>query len=206
MKNIQFTFDFQDYVPRKTANQKLIEAEFKDVFTAFVATVEQSFREAKRTFNGIKPMKRGRNLFAELLNGNICGSMYDQFPNQCKRVKHGRMACVINGTVAFFKNLYDNHRPKRKETLNSIALEENIQPKHCTEQSVIWFGYTVSKDKSCITGIYVNHLNNDPKKSWEIDLYDWIVTKDIDKISIEPISENEPALKKRKQQKEGNNI
>jgi hypothetical protein len=96
--------------------------------------------------------------------------------------------------------------PHHVISTNSLALESNLQPHGCADcqrESVIWLGYTVSKDKSRIVGIYATHGNGD--KSWFTDLYEWSgKNQSVEMPTYTPIETPvEPALRTHKKKKKG---
>lgn len=183
----QYLLDLQTYHPRKAADQEKFNETHTEVFKEFKKIVNISFYETKKIVKQIPTTERNKNLYATLLNGMVCGKMAKAFPDKCKFVDNGRIGCVMSGTIAYFKKLNSKHKPSHAVTKKSLALERNLSVPYKNEETVIWMGYTVTKDWSLVTGLYATYLKDDIQQ-WKTDILD-LLSKENKKVKIStPIS------------------
>lgn len=190
----QLKLNFSNLDPRKFTLESEFEATHGDLLNEFDKLVTQAFKEAKYFLKDIPLHCRGRNLKAELLNGLVCGKILEKFPDKAIFSKYKRIGYQASGILTHFKKLNNKLRPNHNETNNSFLLESNQQLKNENEGSIVWLGYTVKRDWSCILKTYAICLGQAKNIKWIIDLKERNIMKNNISL-VKPITESEPVLK-----------
>jgi hypothetical protein len=105
-----------------------------------------------------------------LMNGNIKGLLFDQFPNEMKESKSSRFYLHRQkGFILLFKKLDDKLMPNNINTKNSRKILAQYAIDFEEDLPIVFVGYTVNKTWDRITQVVAVYIK-DGKKVWVSDL------------------------------------
>ena len=114
-----------------------------------------------------------------LMNGNIKGLLFDQFPNEMKESKTGRFYLHrAKEFILLFKKLNDKSMPSNINTRNARKIFAQLALDFDEALPIVFMGFTVSNTWEQIKHIRAVYIK-DGKKVWIADLLKQIDSADL---------------------------
>jgi hypothetical protein len=152
------------------ATQIAFEQSFNSEISAFVDVI---FDAHHMTIGDLSPKGlkyQMRMTKSTLMNGNIKGLLFDQFPNEMKESKSSRFYFNMEKKIfILFKKLDEKLMPNNINTRNSRKILAQYAMDFEEDLPIVFVGYTVNKTWDKITRVVAVYIK-DGKKVWISDL------------------------------------
>ena len=157
-----YLFSKNQIFDRKHADQKRFEIAFSEEIPLFVSSIDNAFERMKSHRSEIQPYCRDRNLSAVLMSGFLRGELYDCFGLKILRDATGRYYFSKDKEwILYFKKLNSKtYLPENIETKHVAGLNQQLSIDFEDRSSVIYIGFTVTKEYDYITGYHAVYSRN----------------------------------------------
>lgn len=169
---VQYLFDRDKYLVRKTASEKEFEDIFKDFLPDFFFAYEYAFLKMCEQRSKRKKNEMTSRWPSDNMNGYIFAWLAENPKTaQFLKKKSNTFYFEMGQYKLTFKKVDSFYRPSYIPTEHSILLQQNLTSSEDDLMSIVFIGYQVDEAWLMLKGVYAISRNGD-KLNWVIDLED----------------------------------